>query len=384
MSIESGLSQRPSTTWFEHATAQPPTAIKKLRAKFAGLRRDYQNAALALQFPRRRYEPWPDHGYSVFGVTDKFNGLSRAYRYEIERLKRDGLLNPTSRNVIILGQPRQWRKLFKHVPPEFENSYRIGLWVTEFDAIQPDWRFAVDVVNEIWTPSEFSAQAFRKATNLPIKIIPHAVSIRQGYAMERARFGLNSDQFLGLAIMDLGACPDRKNPIAHVKAWQRAFGDQPDAQLLIKARFSRHKSFVREAMSAAIGQNRNIRIIEAEFNDDEMESFQRMANVYLSLHRAEGYGLNIHQMLELGIPTIATGYSGNMDFMPRYQHAHAVPFRLIPHQDPTLYYRGDNLKWAEADLDATAMLLRTIRSRYDTRSNIRSAYIARLFSGEPA
>lgn len=360
MTLQQIFSPPHTASWFDNATAPPPTIFKKIKSKLSGIRRDYVNATIANRNPRARHEPWPDHGYSVFGVTDKFNGLSRAYRYEIERLKEQNLYNPNSRNVIILGQPRQWRKLFKSRPACFANAYRIGLWVTEFEESQPDWDFAFPVVNEVWTPSEFSARAFRGQTDLPVRVVPHSVKVGNELPMERSRFCINQDAFLGLAIMDLGACPDRKNPIAHIKAWQNAFQDNNTAQLVIKARFSRHKPFVREALKSAIGPSTNIQIIEAEFSDAEMEAFQRMADVYLSLHRTEGYGLNIHQMLELGIPTVATGWSGNMDFMPQYRHAFAVPYQLIPYQDPTLYYRGKDLKWAEADIEAAARILRSL------------------------
>lgn len=349
--------------WFDGATAPPPSSYKRLLVKLSGIRRDYQNQALAQRFPRQRTEPWPEQGYSLFGVTDRHNGLSRAYRYEIERLREEGSINPRSRNVILLAQPKQLRKLLTNPPPNFAETWRIGLWVTEFDQPQAEWDFAFDLINEIWTPSEFSARAFRKATHLPITIVPHAVKISHGAPMDREKFGILDSAFLGMAIMDVGACPDRKNPIAHIRTWQRAFGNDANAQLIIKARFSKHKPFVRDAMKAAIGNSKNIQIIEAEFSDAEMESFQRMANAYLSLHRAEGYGLNIHQMLELGIPTVATAWSGNMDYMLRYPHAFAVPYRLIPYQDPTLYYRGDHLKWAEADIEAAANIVASLFSQ---------------------
>lgn len=368
MSISDIVPQTKAAGWFDGATAPPPSPYQRLMARLASLRRDYQNTALATRLSTQRAEPWPDRGYSILGVTDKYNGLSRAYRYEITRLESEGLINPASRNLLILGQPRQWRKLFKSLPKNFDETYRIGLWVTEFEETQPDWSFAFSVVNEIWTPSEFSARAFRKATDRPVKVVPHAVCVGQHAPMDRSNFSLSSDHFIGMAIMDVGACPDRKNPLAHIYAWQEAFGNNTNTQLLIKARFSRHKPFVRDAMRAAIGGSNNIRIVESDFDDAGMEAFQRMADVYLSLHRAEGYGLNIHQMLELGIPTVATGWSGNMDYMTQYAHAFTVPYRLIPYQDPTLYYRGVDLKWADVDIKATAEILRDIYAKHKSKS----------------
>ena len=38
-------------------------------------------------------------------------------------------------------------------------------------------------------------------------------------------------------------------------------------------------------------------------------------DAYVSLHRSEGTGLTITDAMALGKPVIATGWSGNMDFM---------------------------------------------------------------------
>ena len=96
-----------------------------------------------------------------------------------------------------------------------------------------------------------------------------------------------------------------------------------------------------------------------------MCAFQRMADVYLSLHRAEGYGLNIHEMLEIGTPVIATGWSGNMEFMPRYPNAITVPFKIVPYSDPTFHFHGEGLCWAEADSKAAAFALKSVKKCWD-------------------
>ena len=298
------------------------------------------------------------------GDRTKPNGLSRAFRYEADRLAAQGLVSETSRNFLILGQPRQYRKILTHPPSGFKEGYRIGLWVTEFEIFPPDWMFALEIVHEIWTPSQFSANAIRAVTHLPVKVVPHAVRVQDSPALPRERFGVRDDQFLGLAIMDLGTCPDRKNPLAHIAAWRQAFGDDEGTHLLMKVRFGRHTGFARTALEASLKGVRNITLVEEIFADEEMGAFQQMADVYLSLHRAEGYGLNIHEMLERGKPVIATGYSGNMEFMPRYPNAHAVPFQLVPYTDRTRHYKGNGLQWAEVDIADAAKHLFITRTQW--------------------
>ena len=201
--------------------------------------------------------------------------------------------------------------------------------MTEFDSPRPDWGFAFEIVHEIWTPSSFSAKAIQQAGNVPVKVVPHAVSVPDVEPMPRARWGVRDDQFLGMAVMDLSSCPARKNPLAHVRAWKLAFGDDPDVHLIMKVKFSNGTAFAREELMREIEGASNITLTEALFSDLRIAAFQRMADVYISLHRAEGYGLNIHEMLEMGKPVVATGWSGNMDFMPLYPRAIAVPTNLF-------------------------------------------------------
>ncbi|KAH8081688.1 glycosyl transferase [Aureococcus anophagefferens] len=77
--------------------------------------------------------------------------------------------------------------------------------------------------------------------------------------------------------------------------------------------------------------------IDDRLDDDVFASLKGAADCYVSLHRSEGYGLNVLEALLAGTPTIATTYSGNMDFM-----------KHLP--KPTLDALG--VAWAPKTLDA--------------------------------
>lgn len=331
-----------------------------VRSKISNYLRFKRNQKIAKRYGKRISIPYPDHGYRIISPAPKINGLCRAYGYEIARLKELGLLNPSSRNIIIFGQPRHYWKILRNPPADFAETYRIGLWVTEFEVMPPDWDFARDLINEVWTPSEFSARALVK-TGLPLKIVPHAVKVNKVPPLSRLSFGIPENAFVGMAIMDLGTCPDRKNPLAHIKVWKLAFQNDPNAVLIMKVRYGKRTSYVKPKLLNEIGNNKNIRLVEAEYDDEMMSAFQRMADVYLSLHRSEGYGLNIHEMLELGIPTIATGYSGNMTYQSKYPQGIAAAYKLTPYYDCTFHYEGANLQWADVELSSVVKLLKQRR-----------------------
>jgi glycosyltransferase involved in cell wall biosynthesis len=330
-------------------------------------RRIKEGVVLSRHFAKRNVAFDPDAQVMILGDTVSINGLSRAYRYEAERwtAAKNAQCKPQSPpTALILGQPWDYPRLLPTAPDWFKDAYRIGLWVWELDQFPADWRFALDIVHEIWTPSTFSAKALRNGTDLPIKVVPHHVHVPTAAPLPRSRFNVRDDQFLGVSIMDLSTCPDRKNPLAHVRAWKQAFGRDDSAYLLMKVRFRKKTRFARNALMQEIGDSKNIGLVEEIFTDEDMVRFQKMADVYLSLHRAEGYGLNIHEMLAMGTPAVATGWSGNMDFMPQYANAHAVPYTLVPYRDRTYAYDGDNLVWAEADIAAAAQALRDVQTQW--------------------
>ena len=87
---------------------------------------------------------------------------------------------------------------------------------------------------------------------------------------------------------------------------------------------------------------------------------------YLSLHRCEGFGLTLAEAMVLGKPVVATGYSGNMDFMTA-ANSYPVRYRLLElDRDHGPYRRGTH--WADPDLDHAAELLRqVVEQRGDAR-----------------
>jgi glycosyltransferase involved in cell wall biosynthesis len=93
----------------------------------------------------------------------------------------------------------------------------------------------------------------------------------------------------------------------------------------------------------------------------ELLALLNTADCYVSLHRSEGLGLGMAESMLMGKPVIATGYSGNMDFMTP-DTAKLVPYRLIPIESESTvnnpYPKG--CLWADADVDAAAAMMREL------------------------
>ncbi|CAN0326334.1 unnamed protein product [Phaeothamnion confervicola] len=114
-------------------------------------------------------------------------------------------------------------------------------------------------------------------------------------------------------------------------------------------------------LHAAIGGARNIKIVTQVMTRGDVFSMLAAADVVVSLHRAEGFGLLAAEAMLLGKPVIATDWSATTDFL-NAENACPVPYRLIPAHDPQGNYHYPDQKWADPDIDEAARWLRLLRA----------------------
>ncbi len=203
----------------------------------------------------------------------------------------------------------------------------------------------------------------------------------------RARLGLPGDALIVLTAFHMGSAFTRKNPLAAIAAFRRAFGDAPDRLLVIKLIDHGASPIARAALERAIAGASNIRLVNLMLPPADMSGLMAAVDIVLSLHRSEGFGLVPAEAMQLGKPVVATGWSGNMDFMNARNSA-PVSYRLVPVQDP---YDGafiaDGQLWADADVDDAADWLRRLAAEpavapASRRSRPRR-HRAATFAGDP-
>jgi len=266
-------------------------------------------------------------------------------------------------NIYFMCQPNTYDvalPLFD--PAALKEAYRVTRWLWETPIFPEDWRFAESLVHEIWTPSEYCASAFREGLKLPVICRPHRVEAPKDSGEDiRARLGISRDAFMGLAIMDITSCPQRKNPWAHISAWKDAFGADPSAVLVMKVRVSRRTQFVLDELKDLVAGASNIKLVTTDLSHSEIAALQHSCDVYLSLHRAEGYGLTIHEALLCGKPVLATHWSANAEYGPSFDQYTGISYKLIPYNDWTKHYAEDDFLWADADISHASRELRRVR-----------------------
>ena len=235
--------------------------------------------------------------------------------------------------------------------------YNIGMWAWELPRFPSAFRAAFDYVDEVWTPSEFVRDSVRQATDKPVVTIPHAVPIEEpDPRYDRSYFGLAEDGLVVLATLDFNSFSTRKNPFGAIDAFRLAFnGRESGVQLALKVH-GRSASDDRVALSERICGADNITLIDRVLSRAEMTGLQAACDVFLSLHRSEGFGLNIAECMGQGKLVIATNFSGNRDFLDASCGA-PVDFSLVPVRAGE-YPHGEGQWWADPDVDQAGELLR--------------------------
>jgi glycosyltransferase involved in cell wall biosynthesis len=236
----------------------------------------------------------------------------------------------------------------------------IGCWAWELPEISADWWTGTPFVHEAWVGSRFTANALEKLMPGRVRIVPYCVAARPPApsALDRAAFGLPAGAVVVLVSFSLASSFVRKNPLAAIAAHRQAFGDRPDRILVMKighaAAYDADMAVLREAASGA----RNIRFETRMLPPADNHALMACADIVLSLHRSEGFGLVMAEAMLLGRATVATNWSGNIDFMDETSAA-MVPYRLVPAIDPRGVFQAPGAVWADADVGgAVAHLIR--------------------------
>ncbi len=241
-----------------------------------------------------------------------------------------------------------------------EGRYIIGCWFWELEDVPAEWIPYLDEVDEVMVASEFVELAFRKVTSKPILRVPLPVSIADDSSLQRSDFDLPDDSsFVFLCTFDFNSWLDRKNPLAVLDAFVKAFPpERNDVFLLVKTSNGyRYPEKLLELLNAAAGDKR-ILVRDQVIDAGHLRALQRCCDAYVSLHRAEGFGLGIAECMAMGKPVIATAWSGNMEFM-NAENSLLVDYALVPVLEGQ-YPHVEGAVWAEASTDMAAAHMRQL------------------------
>jgi glycosyltransferase involved in cell wall biosynthesis len=260
----------------------------------------------------------------------------------------------------------------------FTDRYTIGYWWWEVEAFPPKWERGFDLVDEIWTGSRFVADALAPAAPVPVLRMPVPL---EAPAASQPPLELPGG-FKFLTIYDYRSVSARKNPLGAIEAFRRAGSD---AHLVLKSVGREANPAEHEEVLARATEVGNVHVIDQVMLPEDVTSLITACDAYVSVHRAEGFGLPLASALYAGKPVVATRYGGPVDFLTE-QNSYPVAYRLTAIGAGNEPYPADG-QWAEPDLDQAAECMRRVvgdRGEADARAAAGREDAERLFSFERA
>ena len=204
-------------------------------------------------------------------------------------------------------------------------------------------------------------QVFKIRHPMPPNLMPSPSDV------VRRKFAIPNDAFMVFFNFDYCSSYFRKNPEAILRAFALAFSPTDNAVLALKTSNSKSSPAASARLSRLAEELRlnsgRLITIDNAIPQNDMAGLLNACDVYVSLHRGEGFGIGMAQAMSLGKPVIATAYSANTEFC-REGVSLPVPFKLVT---PTPKELDMNVyshvaEWAEPDIDFAA---KAIRRCYD-------------------
>jgi glycosyltransferase involved in cell wall biosynthesis len=313
---------------------------------------------------------------SVFTLVDA--GVDVAMEDYDYGAPRDPYRFPVRLRALPTGRPHDVDLCFLNVnelalvPEEYflrPGHHRVvAYWHWEQVSLPQELLVQLDRVDEIWVSSEFAAETFRALTSKPVEVVNCVVEPVADTSLGRADFGLPEDSCLFLFHFDVNSTLARKNPLGVIEAYRRAFTPAERAgsvHLVMKtinlASHPEAQAQLQEAIALVGGT-----ILDVDLRPEALGALITSCDVYVSLHRAEGFGLGMAEAMYFAKPVIGTAYSGNMEYMT-VANSCPIGYRMtqIDIGDLRFNRRTEQVYrpggwWADPDLDDAARWMRKL------------------------
>ncbi len=298
-------------------------------------------------------------------------------------------------NLVVVNADEHFHVASELGEQQFRSRYNVGVWAWELPEFPTEWHDRFPWYDEIWVGSSFIAGALAKVAPMPVVVVPPVLAADKPGSRKRgrARIGAAGNEFIFTFVFDFHSFFERKNPLATVEAFTRAFSNEDNARLIIKCVNPQVSDFDLGRLQTA-GEGHRIDIHAGYWPVEEVRDLMAATDAYVSLHRSEGTGITLSDAMGRAKPVIATGWSGNTDFM-NVSNSYPVDYRLVTIEEDLGPYRAGQV-WAEPSVDHAALLMRRVfddrrdaqararRSRSDIETYFSEQRVGELVAGRLA
>lgn len=268
---------------------------------------------------------------------------------------------------IFLGYPTGYHK---HSNPLAHIGPRICITMFESSKIPQGWQEALNAMDAVIVPSTFCRDVFAACgVTVPIHVVPLGISEVYRY-QERTQ----GRPLTFLAFLDRGA---RKGGLVATRAFGRAFGEDMNYRLLLKARTRKNKDVTVDAVEP------NIEIIDRDMTEQELYELYLSCDVLINPHKGEGFGIIPREFAATGGITLTTNWSGTADDLDQWGWSLPYSLERADWQGHKSLTGQDLGEWAAPAVDGVARTLLHVAQyidsyRYLTRFHAEN--VAHLYS----
>lgn len=235
---------------------------------------------------------------------------------------------------------------------------RIGLWFWELEEFPDYVHHALEQVHEVWVTSEMTRAALQRLTTKPVTRVRIPIEVpTDATPFTRAQLGLPEGLTL-LTNFDYLSIPRRKNPLGVIQAYREAVASDEGVTLVVKSINAHLAPLAHDEIVRATRGRDDIHMIDAYVSHAEMQAMIELSDGYLSLHRSEGFGLNVADAMARGTPVVSTAYSGTLEFTAP-DTAALVPWTPIDVGPGASPYPA-TARWAEPDHSGAVRAIRSL------------------------
>ena len=223
----------------------------------------------------------------------------------------------------------------------------------ELPTVPDSWRAVFEGFDAFWAPTTFVRDMLMSVQKRPVHLVPQPIRLPAAPPTPRGGGPLRV-----LTMFDYDSYLARKNPQGAIEAFFAAFpAGTEDVELVVKARGTAD-SQARAAIARVAARDRRARVIDRTVSRNEMAALMQSCDVFMSLHRSEGFSLGCAEALARGKAVVATDFGGTRDFVTE-ETGFPVRFRQIA-VGASDYPGGAGSHWAEPDIAHAAAILRSI------------------------
>lgn len=258
--------------------------------------------------------------------------------------------------LLVFANPPVSSYLVARLPRAFlADKLRIGCWVWEYDNIPSRWHKHARVFHAIAAPSEYCRRVLSSGLQQSVHYLPHPVGVASvGKIQPKAR-----GEFVIGFVGDMISAAGRKNPSAVIDAAALVFSNDPCVRLVMNLPGLQDGSAIEATLrERAQGAGLSIEIDNRRLDRQPHAERLSRLNCYVSLHRAEGFGLTIAEAMAAGLPVIATATPAVAEYLDKTV---GYPVPWTAKAAPPLVDLAQPGTWAEPDLRAAAASLHKIR-----------------------